>query len=310
MARKIVEFKQPQPSGDYLVRGTAAQGMVRAIAITAKDTVQTARDCHSTSPVATAALGRLMMAAQMIGITFKGEDELLTLKVDGDGPLGGITVTADNAGNVKGYVNHPNVWIDLNKVGKLDVGGAIGKGTLTVVRDIPFLDPYVSRVNLVSGEIGDDISSYYAQSEQIPTAVGVGVLVDTDTSVKCAGGFFIQLMPGYDESLVDQLESNLASIRSVTDMLEQGLTPQDILEKALVGMDYHCLGTVSARFKCDCSLDKVSHTVLSLGADEIRSMIEEGQPVEVCCHFCAKRYGLSCDDLAALLDQAQQDPSC
>ena len=207
MSDNVIDFDTSKvKSGDYIVRGTAADGMVRAIAVTAKNTVQTARDNHSTSPVATAALGRLLMAAQMIGITFKGSDELLTLKIDGDGPIGGLTVTADNAGNAKGYANHPNVWLPLNGKGKLDVGGAIGKGTLTVVRDIPFLDPYVSRIDLVSGEIGDDISSYYAQSEQIPTAVGVGVLVDTDTSVKCAGGFFIQLMPGYDEELVGRLE--------------------------------------------------------------------------------------------------------
>ena len=309
MSQNIVDINSHIHTGDQIVRGTAANGMIRAIAISAKDAVQAARDAHSTSPVVTAALGRLMMAAQMIGVTFKSQDELLTLKVDGDGPVGGLTVTADNAGNVKGYANHPNVWIDLNSKGKLDVGGAVGSGTLTVVRDIPFLEPYVSRVNLVSGEIGDDISSYYAQSEQIPTAVGVGVLVDTDTSVKCAGGFFIQLMPGYEPQLIDTLEDNLSKLDSVTTMLDVGMTPQAILESALVGLDYHTNETCPACFKCDCSLDKVSSTVLSLGAQEIRSMIDEQKPLEVCCHFCAKRYELSVQQLEELLAQATKDGS-
>ncbi len=305
MPSNIVAFPDSLAGKDHIVRGTAANGMIRAIAITAKETVQTARNNHNTSPVVTAALGRLMMAGLMIGVTFKGDDELLTLKIDSEGPIGGLTVTADNAGHVKGYANHPNVWIDLNSAGKLDVGRAVGAGTLTVVRDIPFLDPYVSRVALASGEIGDDISSYYAQSEQIPTAVGVGVLVDTDTSVKCAGGFFIQLMPGYDPSLVDKLEANLERLDSVTSMLESQMTPQYILETALVGFDYHTNDVVEACFKCDCSFEKVSATVASLGAQEIASMIEEQKPVEVCCHFCSKRYELSIDDLRALL--AQQD---
>lgn len=306
MSDNIVDFAQAKKkAGDYIVRGTAANGMVRAMAITARGTVQTARDSHNTSPVVTAALGRLMMAAQMIGVTFKDADELLTLKVDGDGPMGGLTVTADNAGHVKGYANHPNVWLDLNDHGKLDVGGAIGQGTLTVVRDIPFLEPYVSRINLVSGEIGDDISSYYAQSEQIPTAVGVGVLVDTDTSVKCAGGFFIQLMPGYDDSLVDELEAALSGIDSVTNMLEAGKTPEDILEEVLGGMGYHTNDVIPACFKCDCSYERVSATIASLGAQEIQSMIDEGKPAEVSCHFCGKRYEVTVDELKALLDEAQ-----
>lgn len=306
MSGSVIDFDESKiKSGDYIVRGTAADGMVRAIAITAKNTVQTARDNHNTSPVATAALGRLLMAAQMIGITFKGPDELLTLKIEGDGPMGGLTVTANNAGDAKGYVNHPNVWLPLNGKGKLDVGGAIGAGTLTVVRDIPFLDPYVSRINLVSGEIGDDISSYYAQSEQIPTAVGVGVLVDTDTSVKCAGGFFVQLMPGYDEELVGRLEENLTDVDSVTTMLDAGLSPEEILEKILDGMDYHTNDVVPAQFKCDCSYERVSSTILSLGAEEIQSMIDEGKPAEVCCHFCGKRYELDTAALKELLEQAQ-----
>lgn len=306
MPADVVEFKDAKKmTGDYIVRGTAADGMIRAMAVTARATVQTARDNHNTSPVVTAALGRLMMAAQMIGATFKDDDELLTLKVDGDGPVGGLTVTADNAGHVKGYANHPNVWIDLNSKGKLDVGGAIGKGTLTVIRDIPFLEPYVSRINLVSGEIGDDISSYYAQSEQIPTAVGVGVLVDTDTSVKCAGGFFVQLMPGYDEALVDQLEEALSGVDSVTSMLEDGKDPQAILEAILGGMGYHTNEIIEASFKCDCSYERVSATIASLGAAEIQSMIDEGKPAEVCCHFCGKRYELGTDELKALLQEAQ-----
>ena len=202
--------------GDHMVRGTAADGLIRAIAVTARDTVETAHQNHSTSSVATAALGRLMMGALMMSTTMKSEDELLTLQIAGDGPLGGITVTANSKGQVKGFVNHPNVWLPPTARGKLDVGGAVGSGSLTVIRDMPGAEPYTSQVGLVSGEIGDDLADYFVRSDQVPTSVGVGVLVNPDTSIRRAGGFIVQLMPGYEYFLVDELEERLARISSVT----------------------------------------------------------------------------------------------
>ena len=197
--------------GDHLVRGTAADGFIRAVAVTARGVVQTAHENHGTSAVASAALGRLMMGALMMASIFKSEDELLTLQVKGDGPLGGLTVTANNRGQVKGFANHPHVWVAPRAEGKLDVGAAVGKGTLSVVRDLPGMEPYTSQTELVSGEIGDDLAAYFLLSDQIPTSVGVGVLVNGDTSIRQAGGFIIQLMPGYDDELVDELEPTCSS---------------------------------------------------------------------------------------------------
>lgn len=289
--------------GDHLVRGTAADGMVRAIAITARQTVQTARDNHDTSPVVTAALGRLMMAAQMMAAEFKGDDELLTLEVRGDGPVGGLTVTANNRGQVKGFANHPHVWLPLNGSGKLDVGTCVGRGTLNVVRDVPGVMPYSSQTELVSGEIGDDLALYFSLSDQIPTSVGVGVLVGPDANVRQAGGFIVQLMPGHDPWLIDELEHNLSGIASVTALLERGLSPSGILQVILDGLDYQELGVMSAEFHCGCDEERARRATLALGEAELRDMIEKGEEAEVHCHFCGKTYHLSPDELRDLLVQ-------
>ena len=284
-----------------MVRGTAADGMVRAIAITARSTVQTAHNNHNTSPLVSAALGRLMMAGQMMGAMFKHPDELITLEVRGDGPIGGLTVTANNQGQVKGFANHPNVRLPLNDKGKLDVGAGVGRGTLTVVRDIPGTTPYSSQTELVTGEIGDDLAAYFTLSDQIPTSVGVGVLVDTDTSIRQAGGFIVQLMPDYEYWLIDELEHNLQDVTSVTSMLEDGMTPTDILCHILRDLDYQELEVMPAEFHCGCNEERAGRAVLALGEDELRDMIAKNETAEVCCHFCGRRHYLSPERLRELL---------
>ena len=305
MAGELIGFdERGTHQGDHIVRGTAADGMIRAFAITARETVQTAHENHSTSPLVTAALGRLMMAGQMMGVMFKGPDELVTLTVRGDGPIGGLTVTANTHGQVKGFANHPNVWRAHNALDKLDVGGGIGAGTLTVIRDQPGIEPYSSAVELVSGEIGDDLTSYFVLSDQVPTSVGVGVLVNGDTSVKQAGGFIIQLMPGYYDYLVDGLEHNLAGVSSVTSLLEDGMTPTDILQYLLRGLDYQQLEVVPAQFHCGCNEERATRAVVALGKDELRDMVEKGEPAQAHCHFCGKDYVLETSRLEELLAQA------
>lgn len=290
--------------GDHIVRGTAADGMIRAIAIAARDTVQTAKDSHHASPLVTAALGRLMMAGQMMGVMFKGPDELITLTVRGDGPIGGLTVTANTKGQVKGFANHHNVWLPPKANGKLDVSGGIGGGTLTVVRDQPGIEPYSSTVELVSGELGEDLTQYFVLSDQVPTSVGVGVLVDRDTSVRQAGGFILQMMPDYDDYLVDELESNLKGVSSVTNLLEQGMSPADMLEYLLRGLDYHELEATPAEFHCGCNDARAARAVLALGPTELADMIQKEEPAEVYCHFCGRRHQLSVPQLQELLDRA------
>ena len=310
MAGSIVDFETERTRrGDHLVRGIAADGMIRAFAVTARQTVQDARDAHHTSPIATAALGRLMMGAQMMGAMMKHPDELMTLTVRGDGPMGGMTVTANANGDVKGFVNHPNVWLPPNGRGKLDVGGAIGAGSLSVVHDLPGMEPYVSQVELISGEIGDDLASYFALSDQIPTSVGVGVLVDRDLTVKQAGGFILQLMPGHYEYLVDELEANLADIHSVTDMLEDGMGPEDILRHLLRGMDYETLDITPVRFHCGCNYERASRVMLALGAQELQDMVDKGETGEAYCHFCGKRHLFTPEQLAGILAAAQGVPA-
>jgi len=302
----IIDFsEQKLRAHDHLVRGIAADGMIRAFAVTARETVQTARDCHHTSPVATAALGRLLMGGQMMGAMMKNEKELVTLTIRGDGPIGGLTVTADAHGHVKGFANHPNVWLDLNSLGKLDVGGAIGSGSLSVVHDLPGAEPYVSQVELVSGEIGDDLTSYFLMSDQIPTSIGVGVLVDRDLSVKQAGGFILQLMPGHYEYLVDELEANLAGVSSVTGMLEEGLGPTEMLEYLLRGLDYQELDARPVSFYCGCNTERASRVMLALGEDELQDMVNLGETGEAHCHFCGRRHTFTPDELRALLDSAR-----
>ncbi len=291
--------------GDHLVRGTAADGQVRAFAITARASVQELHDRHQTSPVVSAALGRLLMAGMMMGAMSKNDDELITLVVHGEGPVGGLTVTANNHGQAKGFANHPHVWLPLNGVGKLDVGSAVAGeshvGTLSVIHDLPGMDPYSSEVALVSGEIGDDLTYYFAASDQVPTSLGVGVLVDTDQSIRQAGGFIVQLMPGCDDAVVDRLEANLSGVRSVTDLLEAGMKPTDILGHVLDGLTYQELDAMPVEFHCGCNRDRAARAVLALGRAELEDMISKGEPADVYCHFCGEHYRFEPDELSDLL---------
>ena len=275
---------------DYIVRATAADHQLRAFAVTSKDIVEKAREIHNTSPVATAAIGRLLTAASMMGSMMKGEKDVLTLQIECGGPIGGITVTADSNADVKGYVNNPNVILPPNAQGKLDVSGALGPGFLNVIKDIGLREPYNGQTHLVSGEIAEDLTYYFATSEQVPSSVGLGVLMDKDNHVRQAGGFIIQVMPDTDDEVIDKLEARLGEVHSVTEMLDKGMTPEDILNYVLEGMDVEILETVPTQYKCDCSFERVSKVIASLGKKELQEMIDDGKPVEVNCQFCGSHY--------------------
>ena len=286
--------------GDHMVRGTAADGMVRAIAVTARQTVQTAHENHGTSPLVSAALGRLMMAGLMMGALFKNPDELITLEVRGDGPIGGLTVTANNHGQVKGFANDPHVWLPLNGRGKLDVGGGLGKGTLTVVRDMPGTMPYSSQTELVTGEIGDDLAAHFSLSDQVPTSVGVGVLVDTDTSIRQAGGFIVQLMPGADEELIGKLEDNIFLMDQLTTILDED-GPEELFRQVLKGLEYHLVAEAPVGYRCPCSRERVGMALSVIDTGDLEQMIGEGKDVDVLCQFCDRQYAFTPADLREIL---------
>lgn len=291
---------------DYMIRAAAADYKVRAFAATTKELVETARAAHNTSPVATAALGRLLTAGAMMGSMMKGEEDILTLKISGDGPIGAVTVTADSKGDVKGYVDEPMVLIHANAKGKLDVAGAIGHGKLTVIKDIGMKEPYTGTIDLVSGEIAEDITYYYAVSEQTPSVVALGVLMDKETAtVKQAGGFIIQLMPDAGDEIIDKLEAKLAGITSVTNLLEAGHTPESMLELVLGELGLEVLDTMPTQFKCNCTREKIEKAIISIGAKDLQEMIDDGEPIEVNCHFCNTNYKFEVDELIALLERAQ-----
>ncbi len=284
-------------NNDYMVRATAADNQIRAFAITARDTVEKAREAHNTFPVATAALGRLMCGALMMGDMLKGDKDLLTLKIDGDGPLEGIVVTADNKGNVKGYVKRPDVIIPARPDHHLDVGGAVGKGTLTVIRDMGMKEPYVGQVALHTGEIADDLTYYYAESEQIPSSVGLGVLMSKENHVAQAGGFVIQLMPGTGDDVITKLEENLKKMPYVTEMLEKGLSPEEMLNEILGGFEVTVNSSMPVQFKCNCSRERVEGALMLLNDVDLCEMINDGEQVELKCEFCNTSYKFSVDDL-------------
>ncbi len=289
---------------DHMIRATAAQGQIRAFGATTRDLVETARASHNTSPVATAALGRLLTAGVMMGSMMKNDRDLLTLKIQGDGPIGGITVTADAKGNVKGYVNNPMVALPCNDKGKLDVAGALGIGVLSVIRDVGLKEPYVGQTILVSGEIAEDLTYYYATSEQTPSSVALGVLMNKDNTVRQAGGFMIQLMPGASEEVIGTLEERIGGISSVTSLLDEGMGPAQILENLLSGMDPEITDRMDARFFCGCTRQRVEKALVSIGKQELKDMIQEGRPIEMNCHFCNKRYEFSVEELRLLLEKA------
>ena len=287
---------------DYIVRAMAADNQIRAFAATSKNLVELARQTHNTSPVATAALGRLLTGSAMMGVMMKNEDDLLTVMMRGDGPINGVTVTADSHGNVKGYVGNPEIVIPPNYLGKLDVGGAIGYGTLTVMKDLGLKEPYVSQVALTTSEVAEDLTYYFASSEQVPSAVALGALMEKNNTVKQAGGFIIQLMPFAEERVVDILEKKIATITSVTDLLEQGMTPEDILKFVLSDFgEVEFTDKIETQFKCNCSKERVTKALISLGKKELQSMIDDGEEIELNCHFCNSHYKFSVDEMKEIL---------
>ncbi len=286
---------------DYIIRAMAANGQIRAFAATTRELTEKARTIHGLSPVATAALGRLMCAGVMMGVTMKGEKYLTTLSIKGDGPMGGLTVTADSKGGVKGYVNNPTFVNPANFFGKFDVGGAIGYGTLTVIKDIGLKEPYSGQVGLMTGEIAEDLTYYFATSEQVPTSVGLGVLMNKENTVRQAGGFIIQLMPFADEEVIDKLEEKINNINSVTTMLDEGMTPEDILEYILGDMGLEITDKSPAKYECNCSKDKVRKAIISIGKKDIMEMINDGKPIEVNCHFCNTNYEFNIEELKSML---------
>ncbi len=291
---------------DYMIQATAADLQIRAFAVTARDLAEEARKAHQTAPIATAALGRLLSATVMMGSDMlKNDGDLITVQIDGDGPMRGLLATADNKGNVKGFVRNPAVILPNRANGHLDVGGAVGNGTLTVIRDLGMEDPYSGQVELQSGEIAEDLTYYFAASEQIPSSVGLGVLVDRDYSVRQAGGYIIQLMPFASEETIDTLERNLKALPSVTELFELGMTPEAMLEKALFGLDVKLGQTRPVQFHCNCDRDRVERALVLLGKDELQSMIEENKEQEVKCHFCNKAYHFTPAQLKVLQERAK-----
>lgn len=286
---------------DYIIRATAANDQIRAFAAVTTEMVETAREHHNTSPVATAALGRLLTAGAMMGSMMKGEKDILTLQIKAGGPLQGITVTADSQGNVKGYVGNPDVCIPANSKGKLDVAGAVGPGFLTVIKDMGLKEPYSGQVMLQTCEIAEDLTYYFATSEQVPSAVGLGVLMNKNNTVRQAGGFIVQLMPFAEEEVISRLEQNVQKINSVTNLLEEGHTPESLLEKVLEGFDVQINEKMDTRFRCNCSKERVAKALISIGRKELNEMIQEGKPIEMNCHFCNTNYNFTVEELKEIL---------
>ncbi len=291
---------------DYLIRVTALGGQLRAFFITDRDTVEYARRSHNTSPVVTAALGRLITGALMMGADMKGEDDSVTLKIESEGPIRGLTVVADSRGDVRGFPIEPLVIIPANKLGKLDVGGAVGAGTLSVIKDMGLKEPYTGQVPLTSGEIAEDLTYYFAASEQIPSAIALGVLMNKENTVRQAGGFMIQLMPGADEGTLEKLEQRLSAMKSVTSCLDEGMKPEDMMELLLSDMEPEIVGRLPVRFKCTCSKERMENAIISIGRTDLKSLIDEGEPVEAVCHFCNTKYRFEVSELRKLWLRAQE----
>ena len=290
---------------DYIVRATAADANIRAFAVTSKEMVETAREDHMTTPVMTAALGRLLSAGAMMGAMMKGDKDIITLQIQCSGPARGLTVTADSHGNVKGFAMNPQVELPLNAAGKLDVGGALDLGILTVIKDMGLKEPYSGQCELKTGEIAEDLTYYFATSEQIPSAVGLGVLVDKDQSVKQAGGFIIQLMPGASEAVISALEKKIGEIHSITTLLDVGNTPETILQYILGDLGLEINEKLPAKFTCNCNKSRIERALISVGKKDIQEMIDDGKPIEVNCHFCNKNYTFDVDELKDILEKAR-----
>lgn len=290
---------------DYIVRATAANSQIRAFAATTRETVETARQKHNTSPVVSAALGRLLTAGAMMGSMLKGEKDILTLQVKGNGPMKGMIVTADSQANVKGYAMEPQVILPANAKGKLDVAGAVGEGFLNVIKDMGLKEPYMGQTALQTGEIAEDLTYYFATSEQVPSSVGLGVLMDRNNTVRQAGGFIIQLMPFAQEEVISRLEANLLKVSSVTALLEEGNSPEQILELLLGDMGLEILDTIPTQFYCNCDKKRVEKAIVSIGRKDIQEMIEEGKDIEVNCHFCNTSYTFGIDELKDIITRSR-----
>ena len=282
---------------DTLIRAYAADGFVRAFAASTKDIVAFAKKAHGTSPVCTAALGRLLTAGSMMGSMMKSKADIMTLLIRCEGPIGGLCVTADAEGNVKGYVNEPLVMLPAKPNHHFDDGGALGKGILSVIRDLGLKDPYVGEVELPTGEIAEDLTYYFTSSEQTPSVVGLGVLMNKDNTVACAGGFILQLMPDCPEDVIERIEQNIKDIPSVTDMLSSGMTPEDILNRTLDGLNPEVTDTLTPKYLCNCSKERYAKGIMSLGKKDLDSLIAGGEDIEVVCRFCGKKYVFTADEL-------------
>lgn len=283
-----------------ITRGISENGGVVVAVINSTDVVSRAEEIHKTSAVVTAALGRLLSGASLMGCSLKGDKESLTLTVRGDGPIGVMTVVSDSEGNVRGYAQNPVVELPLNNLGKLDVGRAVGKGTLSVVKDFGVGEPYVGQIELQTGEIAEDLTAYYAISEQIPTVCALGVLVNPDLSVRQAGGFLLQLLPGATEEEINLIEENLKNLKSITQMMEDGLTSEDIIHLLLKGFHPNLLDEFEVEYRCNCSKERVEKALISLGKEELLSLSKEQETTDVDCHFCKKAYSFASKDLENL----------
>ena len=286
---------------DKIIRCITTDGSIMAAAIDSSNIVYTAQAVHNTSPVATAALGRLLTGGVMMGAMMKNEKDVLTIQIKCDGPIQGLTVTADVNGNVKGYVENPMVMLPPSKKGKLDVATALGLGVMNVIKDMGLKEPYLGQTILVTSEIAEDLTYYFATSEQVPSSVGLGVLMEKDNTVKQAGGFIVQVMPFIEEEVLAKLEENIGKIESVTAMLDKGYTPEQILETVLEGMDVEYTDTLPANFHCNCSKERVEKALISIGRKDIKEMIDDGKPIEMHCHFCNTSYEFTVEELKDIL---------
>lgn len=292
---------------DILTRAITKDGFFKISAVVSTETVEKARQYHKTTPVATAALGRLLSAGLLMGSELKEENSKLTIQMRGDGPLGTVLVAANSKGEVKGYVNNPLVDLPLKANGKLDVGTAVGSGTLCVVKDLGLKEPYVGQVDIQTGEIGDDLAYYFALSEQVPSMVSLGVLIDTDCSVKHSGGFIVQVMPDCDEASLSKLENSVKDLMSMTEMLSNGMDGKDIIKYVMLGFDVDILETREVGYVCGCSRERTEQAIVSLGVEEIDGIIKEQGEAEVLCSFCNTAYKFNSDELEFMKEKAEKN---
>lgn len=290
---------------DEIIRAVTNDGFVKISAISGRDLVERARTIHNLSPVATAALGRTLCASSMLGDLLKEEDASVTIRINGGGPIGTVMAVSDSSGNVRGYAQNPHIDLPLKDNGKLDVGGAVGtNGTLTVSRDLGLKEPYIGSTALVSGEIAEDLTYYFVESEQVGAACGLGVLVNTDLSVICAGGFIVALLPGAPEKLIEQIEQNIANMGQVTNVLQNG-TADDLVEKVLFGLTPEILSRTPVEYRCYCSHERITSALESIGKEALEELIESGENAEICCQFCSKVYTFTPDEIRLILEQAE-----